>query len=272
MENVKVDQYGNVMVRRADGVWIRDTTLTNKIKNALKRNTTGKIIGETISGVKVTRGLVGQVNKKVLIEQKGRGVTSSLKQETGEKVTWSKSKSFESGQGNVGSGRVKVEGKPLYKDSQYRGTPKGPPKTAAAKAAEAAATEKAGKEAQRLKAPEYEVSRKVTNGKTQVTVFYQGKEDSALKNAMTRILQNPAALKGKEIIKIGGKSVPISVLRDFWKAMPKETITAIAKAGSRAAGPLGVAAVINDVLNVKKSISKPKSVQTPGQSRKVPTA
>jgi hypothetical protein len=134
MENVKVDQYGNVMVKRADGVWIRDTTLTNKIKNALKRNTTGKIIGETISGVKVTRGLVGQVNKKVLIEQKGRGVTSSLKQETGEKVTWSKSKSFESGQGNVGSGRVKVEGKPLYKDSQYRGTPKGPPKTAAARA------------------------------------------------------------------------------------------------------------------------------------------
>lgn len=248
MENVKVDKYGTVMVKRADGVWIKDIKLTNAIKSALNKNTTGKIIGETVSGVKVTRELVSQVNKKVLVEQKGRGVTSSLKQELGPK------------------------GKPLYKDSQYRSTPQGPPKTAATRAAEAAATEKAGKEAQRLKTPEYEVSRKVTNGKTQVTVLYQGKEDNVLKNAMIRILQNPAALKGKEIIKIGGKSVPISVLRNFWKAMPKETITAIAKAGSRVAGPLGVAAVINDVLNVKKDISKPKSIQTPGQSRKVPTA
>lgn len=239
MSEVQVDKYGNVMVKRADGKWVRDQTLTNKIKLALRKNTTGKIIGETISGVKVTRELVGKVNQKVLIEQKGRGVSSALKEESGKRVTSS---------------------------------PKGPPKTAATRAKEAAATEKAGKEAQRLKTPEYEVSRKVTNGKTQVTVFYQGKEDNALKNAMTRILQNPAALKGKEIIKIGGKSVPISVLRDFWKAMPKETITAIAKAGSKVAGPLGVAAVINDVLNVKKDISKPKSIQTPGQSRRVPTA
>jgi hypothetical protein len=247
-ERVQVDKYGNVMVKRADGKWVRDQTLTNRIKLALKRNTTGKIIGETISGVKVTKELVGKVNAKVLIEQKGRGVTSSLKEETGPK------------------------GKPLYKDEVRARNPKSPPKSEAAIAKEGAATEKAGKEAQRLKTPEYEVSKKVTNGKTQVTVFYQGKEDNALKNAMTRILQNPAALKGKELIKIGGKSVPISVLRDFWKAMPKETITAIAKAGSRAAGPLGVAAVINDVLNVKKNISKPKSVQTPGQSRRVPTA
>ena len=42
MSEVQVDKYGNVMVKRADGKWVRDQTLTNRIKLALKRNTTGK--------------------------------------------------------------------------------------------------------------------------------------------------------------------------------------------------------------------------------------
>ena len=203
-EKVQVDKYGNVMVYK-DGKWVRDTGVTNRIKLALKKGTVKDKVGTVDNGVKITQSLVNKVNQKIMIQSKGRGVTESLKEETGPK------------------------GKPLYKDEVRARNPKSPPKSAAAIAKEGAATAKAAEDARKLKTPEYEVSRVKKDGKTQVTVMVNGKPDTDLKKALWKIVQNPKNLKGKENIKVGGKTVPISIVRDFWKAMPKETSQAIVK-------------------------------------------
>ena len=222
MEDVKVDKFGNVMVYQ-NGKWVRNTLATNSIKIALRRGKVKDLLGTTSNGTKITQQLVNQVNQKLMVADKGRGVTSSLQQETGPK------------------------GKPLYKDKPVRTEPKAPPKDATARAKEAAATKQAGKEAQRLKTPEFEVTKKVTGGKTEVRVLYKGKEDTALKNAMWRIVQNPERLKGKDVIRVGDKSVPVSVLREFWKAMPKEVSKAIVskrvKGGPLRGGGIGVGGI-----------------------------
>ena len=222
MEDVKVDKFGNVMVYQ-NGKWVRNTLATNSIKIALRRGKVKDLLGTTSNGTKITQKLVNQVNQKLMVADKGRGVTSSLKQETGPK------------------------GKPLYKERPVRTEPKAPPKDATTRAKEAAATKEAAKEARRLKTPEFEISKRVVDGKTKVTVMHNGKEDVALKNAMWRIVQNPERLKGKDAIKVGDKTVPVSVLREFWRAMPKEVSKAIvnrpAKGGGLRGGGIGIGGI-----------------------------
>lgn len=216
-EDIKIDKYGNVMVYE-NGKWVRNNVVTNQIKIGLKRGTIKDKIGSTHGGVKITQNLVNEVNKKFQISEKGRGVTSSLKQETGPK------------------------GKPLYKDKPVRTEPKAPPKDAKAKAAEATATQKAAKEAQRLKTPKYEITSVKKDGKTTVTVNVNGKPDADLKRALWKVVQNPKNLKGKESIRVGSKVIPIGIVRDFWKAMPKEVTKSIMtgpKVAPRGGGRIG---------------------------------
>jgi hypothetical protein len=214
-ERVQVDKFGNVMVYK-DGKWVRDTGITNRIKLALKKGTVKDKVGTVDNGVKITQSLVDKVNQKIQIQDKGRGVTESLKQETSPK------------------------GKPLYKDKPVRTEPKAPPKNAAAIAKEGAATVKAAEDARKLKTPEYEITSVKKDGKTTITVNVNGKPDADLKKALWKVVQNPKNLKGKESVKVGNKTVPISIVRDFWKAMPKEVTKSIMtpKGGPRIGGPL----------------------------------
>jgi len=202
MKDAKVDQYGNVMVYE-NGKWVKNTSITNRIKLAIKRDKVKDLLGTVNNNVKITQEIINKVNQKLMIAEKGRGVTGSLTQETGPK------------------------NKPLYKDKPPRTEPKAPPKDTTAKAREAIDTKQTAKEAQKLKTPEFEIFKKVTDGKPEVKVLYKGEEDASLKKAMWKIVQNPNALKGKESIRIGNKSVPISILRQFWKAMPKEVSKSI---------------------------------------------